>query len=48
MRFEKGERKFGKRQIQTRVDRVKKHMPYYLRHWMNEMKNNILPVKVSG
>ncbi len=29
----KGRKKFGKRQIRTRVDHVKKHMPYHLYYW---------------
>ncbi len=28
MRFEKGEKKFSKRRIWTRVDRAEKHVPY--------------------
>ncbi len=32
MRFEK-EKKFGKRRVRTRVDRVKKHVPYHQRPW---------------
>ncbi len=29
----KGRKKFGKRQILTRVDRIKKYALYHLRHW---------------
>ncbi len=31
--LKRNKKKFGKRRARTRVDRVKKHAPYHLRHW---------------